>query len=75
VDVATASKAKCYPEGCVDIAKKDHAERLARIMAAQSDPANRGMKDLGTQSGRSSGEKDLSQNADFNPDGTKRVKE
>jgi hypothetical protein len=46
VDLVTASQARGYPEGCVDLAKQEHAERLARIAASQSSIANRGVKDL-----------------------------
>jgi len=42
VDLETASLARGYPSGVVEIAKKDHAERLARINAAQ---ANMGTRD------------------------------
>lgn len=36
VSTATASRLRGYPEGEVEQAKKDHAERLARIAAAQT---------------------------------------
>lgn len=36
VDRTTASEAKLYPKGSVDIAKVEHTERLAEIAAAQS---------------------------------------
>jgi hypothetical protein len=53
VSLETASAARGYPEGEVEQAKKDHAERLARIAAAQSSaptdvvdrPAARGIPD------------------------------
>jgi hypothetical protein len=38
VDLNTASLARGYPEGVVEKAKADHAERLARIAAAQTPP-------------------------------------
>jgi hypothetical protein len=40
-----ASKARGYPEGQVDQAKKDHAERLALISQAQSSGGARGVPD------------------------------
>lgn len=40
VGLETASKIRGYPDGEVEKAKKDHADRLARIAAAQSDPSN-----------------------------------
>lgn len=36
VSLETASRARGYPEGEVEQAKKDHAERIARIAAAQT---------------------------------------
>jgi len=41
-----ASTALGYPDGDVEQAKKDHAERASRIAEAQSRVANRGVKDL-----------------------------
>jgi hypothetical protein len=38
VDLETASAARGYPAGCVAIAKKEHAERLATIAEHQSKP-------------------------------------
>jgi len=46
VSVETASQARLYPKDDVEKAKKEHAERLARINAAQSNPAARGTVDL-----------------------------
>lgn len=46
VSDATASLALGYPEGESEQAKKDHADRAARIAEAQSKVANRGVKDL-----------------------------
>ena len=40
-----ASKLRGYPEGEAEQAKQDHAERLARIQAAQQRDAARGVKD------------------------------
>jgi len=45
VSTETASKVRLYPPGEVEKAEKDHAKRLARIEAAQSDSANRGVLD------------------------------
>lgn len=45
VSLETASKARGYAEGEVEKAKEDHAERLARIKEAQSDPSARGNPD------------------------------
>jgi hypothetical protein len=45
----TASIALGYPEGDIEKAKKDHAERAARIVKAQTAVANRGAKDLQNQ--------------------------
>jgi len=45
IDLEAASKAKGYPEGSVDKAKTDHAERVARI--AESQAKARGADDLG----------------------------
>ena len=42
VDLLTASKARGYPEGSVEQAKIDHAERLARINEAQAKIQDRG---------------------------------
>lgn len=45
IDLETASTAKGYPEGSVDKAKEDHAERVKRI--ADSQAKARGVTDLG----------------------------
>jgi len=45
IDLETASKAKSYPDGSVAKAKKDHAERVARI--AESQAQARGTPDMG----------------------------
>ena len=36
IDLEAASAAKGYPEGSVDKAKTDHAERVARIAESQA---------------------------------------
>lgn len=46
VSTKTASKAAGYPDGEVEQAKIDHADRAARIALAQSKIANRGVSDL-----------------------------
>jgi hypothetical protein len=48
ISLDTASQARGYPEGEVEKAKNDHAERLARIQLAQTspDPQARGLPDL-----------------------------
>jgi len=54
LSVQTASEAKGYPEGEVEKAKEEHAERAARIVRAQTkaaelkNPAARGVDDLST---------------------------
>lgn len=61
VSLETASAARGYPKGEVEKAKKDHAERLARIAAAQSPvptdivdrPASRGIPDADPEPGSS----------------------
>lgn len=54
VSTNTASRARQYPEGEVEQAKIDHADRLARIAIAQSEgaAAARGVGDLGAGDGR-----------------------
>src|SRR5581483_5356811 len=39
VDLKTASEARFYPDGSAEKAKQDHADRLARIAASQSENA------------------------------------
>lgn len=46
VSTESASRARGYPRGEVEQAKKDHAERLARINAAQIGQGARGNSDL-----------------------------
>lgn len=69
VSTETASKIRGYPEGEVDKAKEDHAERAARIALAQSSAGARGVADLSADSGEANAEKLNSQSADINPDG------
>jgi len=45
VGTQLASELRGYPKGEAETAKTDHAERLARIAAAQSDPQSRGVAD------------------------------
>ena len=66
VDLETASRARGYPAGVVQKAKNDHAERLARIAAAQSpaasgDPGARGVPDLSANPNAGIEEKTASQ--------------
>jgi hypothetical protein len=46
VDPETASKARGYPDGCVDKAQEYQAKRLELIQKAQSNPAARGIPDM-----------------------------
>lgn len=61
VSTELASKIRGYPAGQVEQAKKDHAERAARIAAAQSsvsDPGARGVGDLSADDAAGEKEKD-----------------
>jgi hypothetical protein len=65
VGLETASKIRGYPEGEVEKAKKDHAERVARIAIAQSEGAGAPAKSGGGLANpQSRGLTDLSANAD-----------
>jgi len=68
VGTLTASILAGYPEGEVDKAKKDHAERAARIALAQSKAGARGVSDLGNPDDGTK-EKELSNQPDTDPDG------
>lgn len=59
VSTATASMLRGYPLGECEQAKKDHAERMARIAAAQSDPGSRGVKDMSGDPDAGKKEKEL----------------
>jgi hypothetical protein len=79
VSTETASKARLYPEGEVEQAKKDHAERAMRIAAAQSSvrladtsQSARGVDDLGGDD--ADDEKEYSQDASMQDDGAKAVR-
>lgn len=70
VDLETASAARGYPKGCVEKAKQDHADRLARIAQSQataatmnsgSDPGARGVSDLSANRQAGEEEKTASQ--------------
>jgi hypothetical protein len=78
VSDATASLALGFPEGEVDQAKQDHAERVARIAAAQgvgtSDPAARGAPDLSANQDAGSDEKNNSRTNDLQDDAAKKVR-
>lgn len=47
----TASKIQCFPDGDVDIAKKEHVERLAEIAKAQSSESNGAARGVADTSG------------------------
>ena len=69
VSTKTASKILGYPEGEVEQAKRDHAERIERIVVAQSsepivDPAARGVDDLDSNLKGADDEKKKIQNQD-----------
>lgn len=68
VSLDTASRIRGYPEGEVEKAKVDHAERLSRIAISQTEgaAAARGVNDLGSEVGGGDGktEKDVSKNID-----------
>lgn len=57
VDLETASEIRGYPKGSVEKAKKDHAERLARIAESQAanDPADAGARGVKDASGDPAG--------------------
>lgn len=46
VSTQTASEARLYPSGDVKVAQKEHAERAARIVAAQAGAGARGSDDI-----------------------------
>lgn len=71
VSTETASLAAGYPKGESEKAENDHARRAARIMAAQTNGAARGVDDLG---GDAKEEKKISQSRDMNPDNKKKVR-
>lgn len=55
INIEAASKAKAYPEGSVEKARQDHADRLKRI--AESQGQARGVSDLGGMMNASRAEK------------------
>ena len=57
VGTQLASELRGYPKGEAEQAKKDHAERLARIAASQSDPQSRGVPDASGNGAAGSTEK------------------
>lgn len=67
VSTKTASRARLYPEGEVEQAKIDHADRLARIAIAQSSELNgaRGIKDAEITGEDSEAERRASQTPDL----------
>jgi len=82
VSTETASKIRGYPEGEVEQAKKDHAERAARIALAQSEANQggiakaeaRGVNDLGNDKTSAKNEKTTSQDPAMQDDSAKAVK-
>jgi hypothetical protein len=82
----TASLALGFAAGEVEKAKKDHADRIARIQAAQSplttqpnkqeagSQAARGLSDLDVDPTKANSEKSKSQNVDLQPDRKRRVR-
>lgn len=77
VSTETASKARLYPTGEVEQAKKDHAERAARILMAQTaaSAAARGSDDLaGDDDTGAEDEKTASQSADKQVNAKKKVR-
>jgi len=69
-----ASKLRGYPEGEVEKAKVDHAERAKRILAAQTNMTARGIMDLGNDPAGGRKEKDDSQNPDLDDSGHRNVR-
>lgn len=67
VSLETASKLRGYPEGEVEQAKKDHAERIARIAISQTQGlgAARGVDDLSTDPNQGKDEKTLSRMTEY----------
>jgi len=66
-----ASQSRGYPKGQVEIAKKDHAERAARIVLAQTKAADmkaRGAEDLGVEEDAGKREKDDSRGTSLDVD-------
>lgn len=68
VSTETASALRGYPKGEVEQAKKDHAERAARIALAQSEAGARGVSDLSANKDEGKEEKTASQSADTQED-------
>jgi hypothetical protein len=66
VSAQTASIGRGYDKGEVEKAKKEHADRLARIAIAQSEgaAASRGISDQGSTGGSGSAEKKLSRDTE-----------
>lgn len=71
----TASIGRGYKAGEAVKAREDHAQRIARIQAAQSAEGPRGVKDLDTNPGQSAkDEKTLAQDPSKTEDGSKPVR-
>lgn len=79
VDMATASKARLYPDGVVEIAKAEHLERLKAIAMAQSAANTKGIVNQAARGtdphvGDAVGEKTGSQTPDLQADKHKAVR-
>lgn len=72
----TASLSLGYPIGEVEKAKKDHAERLARIVISQTEgaAAARGISDLSSNQGNGSAEKQIVQQKEQDPVVTSKIR-
>jgi len=73
VSVAFASEAVGYPPGQVEQAKKDHAERLARIQESQA-LKTRGVDDTVAAEGDEDDEKDKTQDSALDDTGKKKTR-
>jgi len=71
-----AAKSLGIPPGEAKKGAEDHAARLARIQAAQTkeDGSTTGVSDMSTGPDVAKAQKTISQNADNNPSGTKKVR-
>lgn len=74
VSTQLASELRGYPKNQVEQAKKDHAERLARIAAAQSDPSSRGLKDMSDDDDAGEDEKEKAGMKDMDGDAKDKTK-
>lgn len=72
LNIELASRLRLYPEGTAEQAKQDHAERLARIQAAQTPVSGARGTDTDTVSGRE--EKEASRNTDTKESTAERIR-